>query len=118
MDFLSFDEKQINHLLKIMKVTLLFIWVSIFSLNAKEGYSQSARISYSARNTPIENILNEIEKQTEYLFIINSHVDIDKKVSINAKEIPVSKVLDDLFKGTNIHYLMEGSHIILSNKIG
>lgn len=107
MDFLSFDEKQINHLLKIMKVTLLFIWVSIFSLNAKEGYSQSARISYSARNTPIENILNEIEKQTEYLFIINSHVDIDKKVSINAKEIPVSKVLDDLFKGTNIHYLME-----------
>lgn len=118
MDFLSFDEKQINHLLKIMKVTLLLIWISIFSLNAKEGYSQSARISYSARNTPIENILNEIEKQTEYLFIINSHVDIDKKVSINAKEIPVSKVLDDLFKGTNIHYLMEGSHIILSNKVG
>ena len=39
MDFLSFDEKQINHLLKIMKVTLLLIWISIFSLNAKEGLS-------------------------------------------------------------------------------
>ena len=49
-------------------------------------------------------------------FIINSNIDTHQKVSVRADDTPVSKVLDELFHDTEIHYTMEGSHIVLSNK--
>lgn len=50
------------------------------------------------------------------MFIINSNIDTHQKVSVRADDTPVSKVLDELFHDTEIHYTMEGSHIVLSNK--
>lgn len=67
-------------------------------------------------NATLESVLNEIENQTDYLFIINSNIDTHQKVSVRADDTPVSKVLDELFHDTEIHYTMEGSHIVLSNK--
>lgn len=105
-----------NRIFKIMKITLFLAFVSVFSLFAENTHSQNARITLARSNSTLEIILNEIENQTDYLFIINSHVDTQQKASVKAKETPVSKVLDDLFKNTDVHYTMEGTHIILSNK--
>ncbi len=105
-----------NRIFKIMKITLFLTFVSVFSLYAGNTHSQNARITLSKSNSTLEVILNEIENQTDYLFIINSHVDTQQKASVKVKETPVSKVLDDLFKDTDVHYTMEGTHIVLSNK--
>ncbi|BDC04766.1 SusC/RagA family TonB-linked outer membrane protein [Phocaeicola vulgatus] len=79
-------------------------------------HSQNARITFTKNNATLESVLNEIENQTDYLFIINSNIDTHQKVSVRADDTPVSKVLDELFHDTEIHYTMEGSHIVLSNK--
>ncbi|WP_276857339.1 STN domain-containing protein, partial [Bacteroides fluxus] len=99
-----------------MKTTLFLAFVSAFSLYAGNTHSQNAKVTLSKSNSTLEVILNEIENQTDYLFIINSHVDTHQKSSVKVKETPVSEVLDDLFKDTDVHYMMEGTHIILSNK--
>ena len=80
---------QTNHLFKIMRITLLLALVSILSLNAKEMHSQNARVTLSEINTPLEAVINEIENQTDYLFIINSSINTNKKVSIKVKDAPV-----------------------------
>jgi hypothetical protein len=109
---------QTNHLFKIMRITLLLAFVSILSLNAKEMHSQNARVTLSEINTPLEAVINEIENQTDYLFIINSSINTNKKVSIKVKDAPVHSVLNQLLKGTDINYSTEGSYIILSqNKL-
>lgn len=105
---------QTNHLFKIMRITLLLAFISVFSLNAKDVHSQSARVTLSQTNSPLEVIINEIESQTDYLFIVNSSIDTNKKVSIKVKDTPVHNVLNQLLKGTNISYSTEGSYIILS----
>ena len=105
-----------NRIFKIMRITLFLAFVSVFSLYAGNTHSQNARVTLSKSNSTLEVILNEIENQTDYLFIINSHVNTQQRVSVKAKETPVSKVLDDLFKDTDVHYTMEGTHIVLSNK--
>lgn len=38
---------QTNHLFKIMRITLLLAFISVFSLNAKDVRSQNARITLS-----------------------------------------------------------------------
>lgn len=106
---------QTNHLLKIMRITLLLAFISVFSLKAKDVHSQNARVTLSQINAPLEAVINEIESQTDYLFIVNSSIDTSKKVSIKVKDAPVSNVLSKLLKGTNVSYSTEGSYIILSN---
>ena len=59
-------------------------------------------------------MLNEIERQTDYLFIYNDEVNTNEKVSVKAKQNAVAKVLNVLLEKKSISYSMEGNHIILS----
>lgn len=111
-----YQKLQTNHLFKIMRITLLLAFISVFSLKAKDVHSQNARVTLSQVETPLEAIINEIESQTDYLFIVNSSVDTHKKVSIKVRDTSVANVLNQLLKGTDISYSTEGSYIILSHK--
>lgn len=108
----SFRFKQI---FRIMRITTFLLITCVLCSYAGNSYSQSTKVSLSMDNVQLETILNEIEHQTQYLFIYNNQVNIDKKVSIEAKNEAVNNVLNKLLKNTNINYKLEGTHIILSN---
>lgn len=112
---LSKNEKN-KHFFRIMKITTLLFLVGILSIYAEDSYPQKARVTINEKNVSLDKVLAEIEKQTDYLFIYNDKVETNKTVSIKANTKPVYQVLDNLLKETNVSYLMEGSHIILSNK--
>lgn len=99
---------------RIMKLTTLLLFISVFCLFAENTNSQNARVSINKKNTQLESILNEIEKQTDFLFVYNKQVDVNRKVSIKNDNSALSDVLDNLFKGTDVYYVVEGSYIILS----
>lgn len=63
-----------------------------------------------------DKILNEIENQTDYLFIYNNQVDINKITSVKVKNEAVAQVLDRILSGTGINYELEGTHIILTTE--
>jgi len=116
-DFLLQKNKKINHFFRIMKITALFLFIGILSMYAENTFSQNAKVSIKKDNVQLEKVLAEIEKQTDYLFIYNDKVETNKRVSVNASNKPVSEVLKEILKNTDIHYLMEGTHIILSNNV-
>ena len=66
------------------------------------------------RNVQLETVLTDIESQTDYLFLYNGNqIDVTQNVSVNAKNMPVSQVLNDLFSDSQVNYVMEGTHIVL-----
>lgn len=110
-----FAEKvPIKHFLLIMRVTIILLFAGVFCAMAETGYSQNARVSIDKRNVALKDVLNEIEQQTDYLFIYNNEVNTNQKVSIKTKQKAVSEVLNSLLKEKSINYSMEGNHIILS----
>lgn len=115
-DILNLKYPTFKQFTRIMKVMTLFLFLSIFSLYAESSYSQNAKVTINKNNAQIVTILNEIENQTDYLFIYNNQVKVNKKVSVKANREPVSQVLDNLFEKTDINYSMEGNHIILSSR--
>lgn len=115
-DIFLHKNPQINQSLRVMKITFLFLFVCIFSIYAENSYSQNARVSINKSNVQLEEILNEIEKQTDYLFFYNNQVNVNEKVSVKVNHKPVNQLLNDLLKNGSIHYAMEGTHIILSKK--
>ncbi|WP_319505824.1 TonB-dependent receptor [Bacteroides graminisolvens] len=99
-----------------MKITLFLLFLCTFSAFAVDAHSQNARVTIHKVQVPLEDILNEIESQTDYLFLYTNEVDVDKKATVKVKSQPVSQLLSGLLAKSGITYQMEGTHIILSEK--
>lgn len=97
-----------------MRITTFLLLVCVFCSFAENTHSQNARVSINKKNATLDKVLNEIESQTDYLFIYNNQVNVNQKVSVKVKSKPVASVLDDLFKNVEIRYAMEGTHIVLT----
>ena len=104
----------IKHFLLIMRTTLILLFAIVFSSMAESGHSQNARVTINKKNATLKEVLNEIESQTDYLFIYNNEVNTNQNVSLKAKQQSVANVLSSLLKNRDMNYSMEGNHIILS----
>lgn len=107
---------QIKHFFRIMRITLFLLMACVFSLYAGNSYSQNTKVSLAMDNVGLNKVLEAIESQTDYLFIYNSQINVNKIVTIKANKQAVSKVLDQILQNTGIEYKLEGSHIILEKK--
>lgn len=96
-----------------MRLTIFLLVFLLSTLHAEAACSQSESLTLDFENTSIEHILTAIEKQTDYTFFYNNQVDVNRKVSLHVKQARVSAILDQLFSGTNIGYVQNGTSIVL-----
>lgn len=99
-----------------MRISTFLLMVCVFCSYAGNAHSQNAKVSIRMNNVKLDKILNEIENQTDYLFIYNNQVDINKITSVKVKNEAVAQVLDRILSGTGIKYELEGTHIILTTE--
>lgn len=102
---------------RIMKITTLLLFMFIFCLHAENSNSQNISVTIQENDARLENVLNEIEKQTDYLFIYNKYVNVNRKVSIDLNKSSLEEALKNLFDGTNVKYSFDGSYILLTPKM-
>ena len=106
----------LKQLFRIMRLSIFFLFFSVLSMMAESGHSQNARVTINRSNVQLETILNEIESQTDYLFIYKENVDVKVRKSIKAQNRSVAEVLSTLLSNSPVTYKMEGNHIILVEK--
>jgi TonB-linked SusC/RagA family outer membrane protein len=83
---------------------------------AVDTYSQQTRFSMKFEKTKLENVLNEIENQSEYYFLYNQdYVDVDQDVHIYVKDQGIEEVLTQLLKSTGIRFSIYNRQIVLTN---
>lgn len=100
-----------------MKITIIALFTCIYTLFAVEANSQNTKVSIHANGFSVQEVIREIEKQTDYLFVYDKNeVNMNRKVSLNAKDEPVSEVLNRIFEDTNITYKLVGKNITLINE--
>ncbi len=103
-----------KHFFRIMRIASFLLFVLIFSLHAINSNSQNARVTVRTSNATLKDVLNTIEKQTDYLFVYNINVDTNQKIALNTANQPVKQVLNNLFKEIGLNYVLEGSYIVVS----
>lgn len=112
-----FKNPRFKQIFRIMRISTFLLMVCVFCSYAGNAHSQNAKVSIHMNNVKLDKILNEIENQTDYLFIYNNQVDINKITSVKVKNEAVAQVLDRILSGTGINYELEGStHIILTTE--
>ncbi|MDP3435535.1 MAG: carboxypeptidase-like regulatory domain-containing protein, partial [Bacteroidota bacterium] len=96
-----------------MRVKLLAsIFLIFFSVKI---FSQDKTISLNFRDTPIERIITEIERQSGFRFFYEqSSINLTPKTSIQVKNASIHEVLGQLFSNSSYSYQMIDRHIILS----
>lgn len=98
-----------------MRLLVLFLVCSIGLTYAADGYAQNAIISINVHNQRVEDILKEIEDQSDFDFFFNNkHVDLNRRVSVSADKSNIFGVLKEVFAGTNVKYSVLDKKIVLS----
>ena len=93
---------------------LLFVPALLFPLSALRA--QNVRVTIRENGSKMEQVISAIERQTRYLFGIDDEVNTDLPVTVHAENEPLKKVLDEMFRGTDIVYTVEGTNILLTRR--
>ncbi|TAJ09775.1 SusC/RagA family TonB-linked outer membrane protein [Marinilabiliaceae bacterium JC017] len=102
---------------RIMRCTLIFLFAFTLHLMASESYSQKVKISLASKSASLESVLDEIEKQSDYVFLFSKEVvDVTKPIAISVKDENIEDVLDVLFESGKVDYKIIENKIILSSR--
>lgn len=101
---------------RVMKLTVGFLLLCSCFAFANHAYSQNEKVSLNKIQVQLEDVLSEIEDQTNYLFISNRELDLTQKVSVHAANESVQEVLNEVLKDTGLTFSVEGVNIILTQK--
>ncbi|MGQ8337524.1 TonB-dependent receptor [Sunxiuqinia sp. A32] len=106
--------------LKIMRLSAFLLMVFVLQTVASTSYSQQAQLTLNLENVKVIDVLNEIESSTNFYFLFNKDlVDVERVVSISADQKKINQVLSDLFKDTNVKFVVLDRQIVLTtNKDG
>lgn len=102
---------------KIMRLSAFFLFLFISQIWADTGYSQMTKLTLKMDNARVIEVLDEIEKNSEFYFLLNQKlVDVDRKVDVDAREKTIDKILTEMFSGTDVNYLVKDRLIVLTTE--
>ncbi len=92
--------------LKIMKITLFFLFFGFMVSYAADSYSQETKLSLNLKSTTIREVCKEIEEKSDYKFVFagNANEVINKRVNVTVNSQNISEILDHILSGTELSY--------------
>lgn len=104
-----------GNIFRVLAVAIMLF--SCFGTNAVAQQKAQPLVTLEQQNTPIVNVFQSIQKQTNFSFVYNtSDINTSQLVSISVKDATLAATLDKLFTGTGIGYTIKEKHIALSKK--
>src|SRR5699024_5377005 len=111
---LCLKRTNIRRTCRIMKLTTLLLVISMGTCYSSISYSQSTRISVDLKGETIKQVLSEIEKKSEYVFFyLDDVLDVNRKVTVSAKNETVENILKQVLNPKSNSYLVSDRQIYI-----
>lgn len=105
---------KIKNELKLFRKFYILLIGFLVLVNTTQVFAQNANINLNVNDVTVEELLNTIEQKTNYRFLYSKQiVDVNRKVSLNAVNENVEKVLQKIFDGTDITYQIDRNQVVL-----
>lgn len=109
-----FKHDELTHIIRIMRLSVFFVFVLFFQLHAVNMHSQEARITITKNNLSFGELITEIERQTDYLFLYgDKDINLSQPVRVDAKNKTVKEILDDVLANKGLTYKVLDNYISL-----
>jgi TonB-linked SusC/RagA family outer membrane protein len=107
---------------RVMFVALMFLQsLAITTVNAKDNEAQDLlhyKVKIQVKDTKIKSVLAQLENMTNVKFVYSSRsINLDRKVTLNTTEKPLSQLLDELFYPEKVNYKSIRNRVILSQSV-
>lgn len=97
-----------------MRLTAVLLTTAILQASAS-GHAQTVTIS--GKTIPLRQVFAAIKQQTGYVvFSNNNTISETGTVSLSAKDMPLTALLDEMLKGMPVTYVIKDKTIVLSRK--
>lgn len=104
---------RVNHFLKAGCLALCLVSYG-GSVVYASSYTDQTMLTVRMNNRSVKDVLDYIEKNSEYVFVYHgSNVDMNRKVSLEIQNKPVDVVLEKLFTGTDVEYIINDRQVII-----
>lgn len=98
--------------MKKIQVSLLLLLIACMELHAT-GFAQ-VKINLQLKETSLKQVLDEVEKQTDYRFVYHTGtLPEDKKVSIHVTNATLDDVLSKAFAGLAVTYTVKDDNLVV-----
>jgi TonB-linked SusC/RagA family outer membrane protein len=99
--------------LRIMKLTVI-IWVAAFLQVSAATYAQ--KVSLHVKNKPLIDVLDQINRQTNYNFLYNSSMlKLANPVTLSVKDAGLNDVLKQCFNNQPFTFVINGNTVVIKN---
>jgi TonB-linked SusC/RagA family outer membrane protein len=104
-----------TNFIKIMKLTLFFLFFSILLSQATNTFSQETEFTLHLKSATIKEVCKEMEKSSNYRFIFegNANRAANKKVDLSANSQNIEEILDELLSGTDLSYRVLDNQVVV-----
>lgn len=94
---------------------LFGLTVAVLSLFSQEALAQNAsqQIRIDVTDTPLEQVLKSIEKQSSYTFFYNNEINVAQTVTAHVSSSDINAVVNDVLRGTGIAYRIAENRVVL-----
>jgi TonB-linked SusC/RagA family outer membrane protein len=100
-------------LILTMKLTVFILFLTLMQVSATV-YSQATKFSFRAENKQVVEVLQQIEENSDFrFFFLREQVDVERKVTVTAREATVEQILDELFRGEPVSYEFANEALIV-----
>jgi TonB-linked SusC/RagA family outer membrane protein len=100
-------------LILTMKLTVFILFLTLIQVSATV-YSQATKFSFKAENKQVVEVLQQIEASSDFrFFFLREQVDVERKVTVTAREATVEQILDELFRGEPVSYEFANEALIV-----
>ena len=117
MDFNSCKKviSNCNYIVRVGMVSAFALFLCASTTQASVNQNMSQKVFFKARNYTIESVIQQIEKQTDYMFVYNKNeVNLKRTVYLDGSNTDAIELLKSIFANTDIDCKVLGSNISLS----
>jgi TonB-linked SusC/RagA family outer membrane protein len=102
-------------LLRVMKLTIFLLLISVVSVFASKTYSQTKNLNLNLYQVSVKEVLTNIEEQSEFYFMYSEKViDVNREVSVDINNQKIETALSLLFEDTDVEYSIKDRIIVLT----
>lgn len=107
-----------KHLFKVAKMLFFFLFILSVNVNAYT-FAQMSDLSLKLKNSTIKEAFDEIEKNSDYIFILldndNMTKEIDRKVDIDVDAKSINEILALITNNTALEYDIYNKQVVVYN---
>lgn len=102
-------------ILNVMRISAILLSLCVFSSFATKSSSQNVKVNISGKAMTIANFIDQVEKQTDYLFVYSKNeVDVNKTIPVKAGNKSVAQYLNEAFANSDVKFAFENDYIVLT----